>query len=252
MQARRILFLVATIFIAIIGLNGCRDQSSDLNLSEQANSPKKQQDQVKLSPLAQLAPMDVPVDEFSGAYSVCLRSNDYRLWSQRIKSYKNKDVHALFEEYGHPKSASSVSGFLTQSLTEAMSPISFGIGLAARANKILKDLASGSNSQVARNPLCGNWCGPGHPILSGQIENLDIPATDPVDMVCKFHDICYIKFGFQNCACDQMLLNMIAHDRDFTTINPAEFAMITYFQSSTCSKGCKRFGNIRVCGQSTF
>ncbi len=245
---KALLYLVAVIPITTLALGGCRDNGSEVIPAKQGIREKKE----KLSPLAQLAPMDVPVDEFSGAYKVCLRSNDYMVWSQRIQLFKDRSVQSILEEYGVPQTSSSLSGLITESLSEALAPVAFGVGLAARANKLLNDIASGSSSQVSRNPLCGNWCGPGHPILSGRVENLDIPVTDPVDRVCKLHDICYIKYGFQSCRCDQMLLNMLAHDRDFTTINPAELAMITYFQSSTCSGGCKKFGNIKVCGRTTF
>ena len=53
--------------------------------------------------------------------------------------------------------------------------------------------------------MCGNWCGPGHPRDS----NANPPTTDALDAVCRTHDLCYRRKGFQSCACDQQMTRAV-------------------------------------------
>lgn len=52
-------------------------------------------------------------------------------------------------------------------------------------------------------PVYGNWCGPGH----GGDPNT--PAIDPVDAVCKAHDLCYDERGYFDCSCDREMLERL-------------------------------------------
>ena len=47
-------------------------------------------------------------------------------------------------------------------------------------------------------PVCGNWCGPGHPKKNATPEPVDY-----VDAACKHHEECYETNGFANCECDR-------------------------------------------------
>lgn len=51
----------------------------------------------------------------------------------------------------------------------------------------------------------GNWCGRNHP------KNINTAAApvDHLDTTCKQHDLCYIKYGDFDCACDRALVKEI-------------------------------------------
>lgn len=47
----------------------------------------------------------------------------------------------------------------------------------------------------------GNYCGPGWGDPTGMT-----PPVDPVDAVCRTHDLCYAATTYFNCGCDRALL----------------------------------------------
>lgn len=75
-------------------------------------------------------------------------------------------------------------------------------------------------------PIHGKWCGPGHGLST-------LPATasciDTLDCACRAHDICYKRYGFGICKCDQDVINAI-HGQN----GPKAVLVRNYFRYSPC------------------
>lgn len=65
------------------------------------------------------------------------------------------------------------------------------------------------NAEPGKLYAYGNFCGEGRPFAEFDANNFDriqaISAKDDIDLVCKFHDLCYAKFGADAYACDTFL-----------------------------------------------
>lgn len=108
-------------------------------------------------------------------------------------------------------------------------------------------------------PVYGNWCGPGYPPNG---ENPD--PVDKLDAVCKEHDLCYETLGYLSCACDQLLLESLeraiqsrqdysactTHGKEMEVQNKIFQLIAGYFKTSACKRGCKEFGDTKVCDAS--
>lgn len=78
-------------------------------------------------------------------------------------------------------------------------------------------------------PIHGNWCGPYHG--SGV-------CIDQLDCACKSHDLCYDKYGYFNCKCDNDLVDSI---KSISSIKAR--AVSTWFSQSSCK------GPVRILGK---
>ena len=95
-----------------------------------------------------------------------------------------------------------------------------------------------SNTARVSIPVYGNWCGPGH---GGTIKN-DKPCIDSIDCACRAHDLCYERYGFLNCECD----NEMVKDLKGKT-NPLAVLMRDYFADSICREPQKTVKWCRKC-----
>lgn len=84
------------------------------------------------------------------------------------------------------------------------------IALAAMLADCASPIGTGASSAAAHeskpqpSPLVvGNYCGYGR-----RFGDLSAPAVDPLDMICKSHDVCYIS-GRDRCACNSELLTAL-------------------------------------------
>lgn len=69
-------------------------------------------------------------------------------------------------------------------------------------------------------PVYGNWCGPAH---GGGI------CIDSIDCACKTHDLCYDRYGYFNCQCDNDLITSLRGQSGFVAL-----AISAYFRTISC------------------
>lgn len=187
-----------------------------------------------------VSPMGIDKDPKTGAYKQCLRPQDYPIWNSKIQNLRGKSIEQILYENPRNKAYANLNSLGNHLFGQALAPITMAGGLIQNLNNVSQAL----KGQSTASPICGNWCGAGYPRPD---QNPDV--TDPLDEVCRIHDICYRKFGKGSCQCDQLLANLIMRDRNYGSLNPAEFAMISYFQSSPCIGGCKKINGIRWCSK---
>lgn len=88
-------------------------------------------------------------------------------------------------------------------------------------------------------PLHGKWCGPGH---SGHSESTS--CIDALDCACKDHDLCYEKYGYLNCRCDNDFVKATKNN-----LHPTAIASKAYFASSPCSAPSSDVKWCQTCGE---
>lgn len=120
-----------------------------------------------------------------------------------------------------------------------------GAGAFQIITQIDRSLNSLAGLKTKRSmPICGNWCGSGYPA-----PNSNPPAIDKLDEVCRFHDLCYRKYGNYNCKCDEALVKFIRHGRPIVSLSAKEMQIVLLFMGSPCRGGCKVFKSHQVCGK---
>src|SRR3954462_13271533 len=62
---------------------------------------------------------------------------------------------------------------------------------------------------VATFAVHGNFCGPGHPKIPAELPaeeafawTASLPAADRLDLVCKAHDLCFMRYGYNHILCN--------------------------------------------------
>ena len=196
--------------------------------NDQVNATRRGRN--KPTMFAALVPIDLPKNPKTGGYKVCLRDKDKVAWSQRGSSSPPSTGSLLAKALAGTQGARLYNKVVKQSGYAGTVA-----GLTKRATR-----AMGLEKVEA---MCGNWCGPGHP----KDPNANPPVTDPLDAVCRNHDLCYRRRGYQSCACDQQMTDAVLKGRSRLELNAIEQAMIVYFQTSYCTGGCKTVDGMRYC-----
>lgn len=193
----------------------------------------------KKTAFVRMTKADLPLDAESGAYKVCLSAAQVQEWADARagrRAPRRSDVLA------------PITGSLGSLVTGVGSVGASVGGLAFRSIDVSQRVFGTGNPDEKSSPICGNWCGGGHP----RDYRTDPKPTDPLDAACRRHDLCIKGHGMQTCACDQALADEILAGRQPQDLSSVELAIVTYFAGSPCDRGCKQVqlfnNNNRVCG----
>ena len=168
----------------------------------------------------------IPVSKATNGYARCLTKAENQLWAD-IRSGKRQPGRRNRGQ----KLADNVAGVVNNNVSALINPLGVGYRLTDKIS------ALNPNAKQDAFAICGNYCGPGHP----KDINTKAAPTDSLDAACRSHDACIRRKGFA-CSCDQALTDAILKGRSRSQLSRIEAAIVTYFASSPCDRGCKRIG----------
>lgn len=212
-------YLVVFVFLFVVGACNSGPDPADIVSIERADELKTQTASSGGSKTLSTAYSPSQVD-------ACLTASEARSWAGGVDDPIG--LKQLFDDLTSPVVSLGGALLIPSHMTNTT-----GIIVSALSNR----------APSSGTPICGNWCGQGHP-AAGR----NPPVTDPLDAICRAHDLCYRDRGMYDCGCDQTLVDSILANQTFIDLNNNGKKIVTALRSSPCFNGCKVFEGHRICG----
>ncbi len=221
-EMRTVYYLISIILICCF-ISACNPDANPLKKGPDPNVSTKVKPSRSLS-------FNIPKNEKTGAYEVCLREEDVKQWERRLRGERIDD----------PLGLKKMADDLTSPLTSMVGMVLAPTHLFNLTGPIA---AKAQGNPDGAMPICGNWCGSGYPSA-----NTNPKPVDALDAACMAHDLCYRQYGLYSCQCDQLFVDMLTQGRSILDMNQLELKMVALFRGSPCFGGCKKFAGHQICG----